>query len=40
MIYETADLDKEFQESLKYYQTVELNEENMFKEHITMPGTL
>lgn len=28
-IYETADLDKEFQESLKYYQTVELNEENI-----------
>lgn len=28
-IYETADLDKEFEESLKYYQTVELNEENI-----------
>lgn len=28
-IYETADLDKEFQEALKYYQTVELNEENI-----------
>lgn len=28
-IYETADLDKDFKESLQYYQTVELNEENI-----------
>lgn len=28
-IYETADLDKEFKSSLEYYQTLELNEENI-----------
>ncbi len=28
-IYETADLDEEFRASLEYYQTVELNEENV-----------
>lgn len=28
-IYETADLDKDFKESLQHYQTVELNQENI-----------
>ena len=28
-IYETADLDKDFKDSLQYYQTVELNEDNI-----------